>query len=108
MASLGSYSFLVSQLLAFAAVVMLALMLRWTFRRGRSLVASVPRTGEPGDYGLLEPVASPASLPEAELIRARLVGQGIRATVASTTQGPRVMVFATEARTARALLKGPR
>ena len=40
-----------------------------------------------------------------ELIRARLVGQGVRATLAPTTEGPRVMVFDEEASVARALLK---
>lgn len=108
MASLGSYSFVYGPLVAFAVVGLLALLLRWTFRRGSSLVAPRPRVGAPDDYGLLVPVAAPASFAEAELIRARLEGVGIRATLAPTTQGPRVLVFPDEARTARALLRGPR
>ena len=108
MPSLGSYSFAYGPVVAFAVVGLLALLLRWTFRRGGSLVQSRPRVGEPEDYGLLVPVAAPATFAEAELIRARLVGQGIRATLAPTTQGPRVLVFPDEERTARALLRGPR
>ncbi len=104
----GSYSFVYGPIVAFAAVGVLMLLLRWTFRRGRSLVAAPPRAGAPDDYGLLVSVAEPPSFAEAELIRARLVGLGVRATLAPTTQGPRVLVFQEEARAARALLRGPR
>ena len=108
MPALGSYSATYGLVVAFAVVGLLALLLRWTFNRGTSLVAPRPKPGDPDDYGLLVAVASPATFAEAELIRARLAGQGIRATLAPTTQGPRVMVFPDEARTARALLRGPR
>ena len=54
------------------------------------------------------PVASPATFVEAELIRSRLVAAGVRATLAPTTTGPRVMVFPDEEKVARALLRGPR
>jgi hypothetical protein len=107
-ASLGSYSYVYGPLVAFAALLTLVLALRWTFRRGRSVVAAPSRPGAPDNYGLLVAVATPATFAEAELLRARLAGQGIRATLAPTTEGPRVMVFAHEATTARALLRGPR
>jgi hypothetical protein len=106
--ALGSYSATYGLVVAFAVVGLLALLLRWTFRRGTSLVAAPPKVGDPDDYGLLVAVAAPATFAEAELVRARLVGQGIRATLAPTTQGPRVLVFPDEAKTARALLRGPR
>ncbi|GAA4345789.1 hypothetical protein GCM10023145_02850 [Angustibacter luteus] len=108
MASWGSYSFVYGPVVAFAAVGLLVVLLRWTFRRGSSLVAAPPRSGSPDDYGLLVAVAEPPSFAEAELIRARLAAQGVRATLAPTTEGPRVMVFRDEARVARALLRGPR
>jgi hypothetical protein len=41
-------------------------------------------------------------------MRAALVEHGVRATLAPTTDGPRVLVFADEARAARAVLRGPR
>lgn len=104
---LGSYSALYGPLVAFGVVGLLALLLRWAFRRGSSLVAAPPRPGAPDDYGLLVAVAAPSSFAEAELIRARLVGYGVRATLAPTTEGPRVLVFHEEARVARALLRGP-
>ncbi|GAB3591340.1 hypothetical protein GCM10027446_08930 [Angustibacter peucedani] len=104
----GSYSFVYGPLVAFAAIGVIVLLLRWTFRRGSSLVAAPPRPGAPDEYGLLVPVASPPTFAEAELIKARLVGQGVRATLAPTTDGPRVLVFRDELRTAEALLRGPR
>lgn len=108
MPQLGSYSPLYGPVVALAVVGLLALLLRWTFRRGSSLVAPPPRPGAPDDYGLLVPVASPSTFAEAEVIRARLVGHGVRATLAPTTDGPRVLVFRDEARVARALLRGSR
>ena len=105
MASWGSYSYLYGPLMAFLAVALLVLLLRWTFRRGSSVVERRPQRGTASDYGLLVAVAAPPTFAEAELIRARLVGQGVRATLAPTTEGPRVMVFDEEASVARALLK---
>jgi hypothetical protein len=105
MASWGSYSYVYGPLMAFLGVALLVLLLRWTFRRGHSVVERRPRSGSASDYGLLVPVAEPPTFAEAELIRARLAGQGVRATLAPTTDGPRVMVFGEEASVARALLR---
>jgi hypothetical protein len=84
-ASWGSYSYVYGPAVAFFAVALLVLLLRWTFRRGSSVVERRPRRGTASDYGLLVPVAAPPTFAEAELIRARLVGQGIRATLAPTS-----------------------
>lgn len=107
MASLGSYSYVYGPLVALGSVAVLVLLLRWTFSRGGSFVERRPRSGAVTDYGLLVPVAEPATFAEAELIRARLVSQGVRATLAPTTQGPRVLVFPQDASVARALLRRP-
>jgi hypothetical protein len=104
-ASWGSYSYVYGPAVAFLAVGLLAMLLRWTFRRGSSVVERRPRRGPASDYGLLVAVAEPPTFAEAELIRARLVAQGVRATLAPTTEGPRVMVFGEEASVARALLR---
>ncbi|GAB3677993.1 hypothetical protein [Angustibacter aerolatus] len=108
MASWGSYSYLYGPLIAFVAVGVLVLLLRWTYRRGRSVVERPARRGGQGEYGLLVPVAEPATFAEAELIRSRLAASGVRATLAPTTDGPRVMVFGDDARVARALLRQQR
>jgi hypothetical protein len=107
-ASWGSYSYVYGPAVALLAVGVLALILRWSYRRGGSLVERRARRGTEQDYGLLVAVAEPATFAEAELVRARLVAQGVRATLAPTTQGPRVMVFPDEVSVARALLRGPR
>lgn len=104
----GSYTFLFGPLVALVAVAVLALLLRWTFSRGTSLVEKRPRTGRESDYGLLVPVAQPATFTEAEAARRRLAEVGIRATLAPTIDGLRVMVFARDAAGARAHLAGPR
>ena len=93
MPSWGSYSFLFGPLVAFAVVGLLALVLRWTFSRGHSLVARPARPGRPDDYGLLVSVAEPGTFVEAEMIAAKLRAAGLRATLAPTQDGPHVMVF---------------
>ncbi|MFC5998153.1 hypothetical protein ACFP6A_05355 [Quadrisphaera sp. GCM10027208] len=100
-----SYSYLLGPLVAFAMVAVLALLLRWAFSRGHSLVESPPRAGAPQDYGLLVAVAEPATFVEAEVLRRRLAEAGITATLAPTTLGPRVLVFPRDADTARAVLR---
>jgi hypothetical protein len=103
----GSYSFLFGPLVAAVMVVVLALLLRWTWASGRSLVERPGRSGPPGEYGLLVPVADPPTVIEAEVVRRRLEAAGIRATLAPTTVGPRVMVFGRDEQRARAVLAEP-
>lgn len=105
--SWGSYSYVYGPIVALAAVGVLVLLLRWTYSRGHSIVSRPAKQGHEDEYGLLVPVATPATFVEAELIRSQLVSAGIRATLAPTAQGPRVMVFREEERVARALLRGP-
>lgn len=107
MASWGSYSYLFGPVVAFLLVALLVLLLRWTFSRGRSVVERPSHRGRASDYGLLVAVAEPATFVEAELIRRKLVDAGIRATLAPTTEGPRVMVFGADAGAARAHLEQP-
>ncbi len=91
-------------LAALPVVAVLALLLRWAYGRGGSLVERKPRVGRSSDYGLLVPVSAPGSVIEAELQRRRLEDSGIRATLVTTADGPRIMVFPEHERIARALL----
>jgi hypothetical protein len=91
--------------IALVVVGVLALLLRWAFSHGSSVVERRPRAGHEDEYGALVPVASPGSVIEAEILRLKLVDAGIRATLARTIDGPRILVFPEEARTARALLR---
>ena len=50
-------------------------------------------------------VAEPPTFVEAEVLRRRLADAGLRATLAPTTQGPRVLVFPEDAKAARLVLR---
>jgi hypothetical protein len=103
----SSASYLIGPLTAFAVVGVLVLLLRWAFGgRSRSLVERRPTTGGSGEYGLLVPVAAPGTFVEGEMLRRRLEDAGLRATLVTTSEGPRVMVFPEDERVARALLRG--
>ena len=102
-----SYSFLFGPTVALAVLLILMVLLRWTFSRGKSVVARPGRRGEPEDYGLLVPVASPATMIEAEVVRRTLEAADVRATVAETLQGPRVMVMRQHEQVARHVLARP-
>jgi hypothetical protein len=91
-------------LVALVAVGLLALLLRWACAPGRSLVARTPRRGAPTDYGLLVPVATPADMATGRAWCALLAGHGVRASLAYTQAGLRVLVWPDEADTARRLL----
>jgi hypothetical protein len=101
----SSFSYAFGPVLAFGALGVLVLLLRWAFGHGRSLVERRATPGAPQEYGLLVPVAEPATFVEAEIARLRLVGAGLRATLAPTTQGPAVLVFPDDLETARLVLR---
>ncbi len=93
--------------MAFAAVGVLALILRWAYSGSRrSLVERVSRPGAEDEYGLLIAIASPSTYIEGEMLRRRLADAGFRATLATTTEGPRLMVFRHDERAARLILAG--
>jgi hypothetical protein len=106
-ASAGSLGYLLTPVVAFLVVGVLALLLRWAFGgRPRSLVERRARAGPRSEYGLLVDVAAPGTFVEGELLRRRLLDHGVRATVAGTDEGPRLMVFAADEHRARRLLAG--
>jgi hypothetical protein len=100
----NAYSYAFGPLFALLAFGILVLLLRWAFARGSSVVAAPPRTGRPEEYGLLVPVATPGSYVEGEVLRRRLVAAGLRATLAQTVEGPRVLVFPDDEARARQVL----
>ncbi len=102
----GSYSFVFGPVIALGVVGVLALLLRWAFSPGHSLVERRPEVGSPEQYGLLVAIAEPPTFVEAEVLRRRLSDAGLRATLAPTTEGPRVMVFPEDVKAARLVLKG--
>ncbi len=61
--------------------------------RKTSLVAAAPKAGGQDEYGMLVPVASPPTYIDGEILRRRLEDAGIKANLANTLDGPRVMVW---------------
>jgi hypothetical protein len=102
----GSFSYAFGPIVALLVVGVLMLLLRWAFSSGHSLVERRPEVGSPEQYGLLVPVAEPPTFVEAELVRRRLSDAGLRATLAPTTEGPRVLVFPEDVKAARLVLRG--
>ena len=101
----NSFSFAFGPLVAVGLVGLFVLILRWAFRRGASVVAAAPRPGPSDDYGLMVPIASPATYIDGEVARRRLEAHGVRATLAQTLDGPRVMVWPADEARARAVLR---
>lgn len=104
MANWGSWTYLYGPAMAFVGIGLLVITLRWAFGSGASVVERPVRPGAPQEYGLLNPVASPPTLIEAEIIRLHLSEGGVKATVALTNDGPRVMVWPADEARARQLL----
>lgn len=104
MAPGGGFSYLVGPTAAFIVIGLLALLLRWAFARGGSLVERPAQRGRPEDYGLLVTVATPDNPGLAEDMHARLESAGLRSTVVATESDVRVMVFPTDLEQARAEL----
>jgi hypothetical protein len=94
-----------SYLIVLLVVALLALLLRWAFSgRSRSLVERRARQGHEDEYGLMVAVASPGTFIEGEVARQRLADAGIRASLVTTSDGPRVMVLEPDQARARQVL----
>jgi hypothetical protein len=83
----------------------MVLILRWAFARGGSVVERPAKAGNPDEYGMLVPVASPGNYIEGEVMRRSLVDAGLRASLAQTNDGPRIMVWPKDVESARKILK---
>lgn len=105
----GSYNYFFGPVIALLALLVLILLLRWAFSTGHSLVERPSRKGAASEYGLLVAVAAPPTFIEGEILRQSLERQGVKANLANTLDGPRLMVFPRDEKRARELLaKGPR
>ena len=90
----GRHVFALGPMLAFLVIGGFVLLLKWAFPgRNTSLLANRTRPGDADtDYGLLTPVGQPTSAVEAAMWQEALRSAGIRATIAQTTSGARLMV----------------
>lgn len=106
--SWGSFSYAFGPLVAAGVIALFVVLLKWAFGRGKSLIAAPATPGNPNEYGLLVPVASPANYIEGEVMRRTLEDAGVRSNLAHTNTGPRVMVWPVDEKRAREVLKrGP-
>ena len=104
----NSFSYIVGPIIAFAGLGLLVILLRWTFKRGGSLIAAPAQQGDPQQYGLLIPVAQPGTYIEGEMLRHSLEDAGVKATLTQTLDGPRIMVWPKDEARARGLIQGQR
>ena len=92
-------------LAGFLVMLILMMLLKWAFARGKSVIERPIRVGEEAEYGLLRVVAKPSNHIEGEMLRQKLLTNGIKATLTQTKRGPRVMVFPEEVKAAEAILR---
>lgn len=85
---------------------LLILLLRWAYGSGQrsSLIERRPAVGHTDEYGLLVAIAAPGNYIEGEIACQRLEEAQIKATLVTTADGPRVMVFREDEALARRLL----
>jgi hypothetical protein len=83
----------------------LMILLKWAFSRGKSVVERPLTIGEENKYGMLRVAAQPKNHIEGEMIRQKLIENGIRANLTQTKDGPRVFVFPEELKAAEAILR---
>lgn len=95
-----------SSFAGFFVLGVLIVLLRWSFSRGKSVVERPRRVGNDDEYGILEVVATPNNYIEGEMLKRRLIDNGIKATLTQTKQGPRILVFPNEVKAAQAVLRG--
>lgn len=101
----GSFSYAFGPVLGVIGVGVLVLILRWAYKPGASLVEKPVRPSSTDNYGMLVPVAHPVNYADGEVLRRTLEDANIKATLAFTVEGPRVMVFPRDEAIARATLK---
>jgi hypothetical protein len=81
----------------FGGIIMmagLAVALRWTFGTGKNLPGPrIPDPSDPTGDGLLEEVSRVPTEPAAQVLRSRLLANGIRATVGRADDAYRLLVF---------------
>jgi len=92
-------------MVAAAAIGVFIVILRWSSKRGSSVVAAAPSPGSEEEYGLLVVVSRPDNYIDGEIQRRTLEDAGIKATLTYTLDGPRVMVWPADEQRAKTLIK---
>ena len=93
--------FLLGPLIGVGWLLLMGLLLRWTFNRRGSIAGASRRPAAPDAYGQLRPLKPVRTQDEAAQVRGRLQRAGIRSTLANTTDGLYVMVWESDLDRAR-------
>jgi hypothetical protein len=101
----NSFSYIFGPIIAFIGIGAMVLVLRWAYARGTSVVAAPAKAGRTDEYGLLVCVASPPDYVQGEILRRKLENQGVRANLAQTLEGPKLMVWPIDQDLATSLLR---
>jgi len=99
-----AFSFAFGPVIGLLAIGIMVLVLRWAFVRGKSVVERPATKGSPDEYGMLIPIASPADYIQGEIVRRSLTDSGIKATLATTTEGPRILIWPGDEQRAQSIL----
>jgi len=100
----NAFSYVFGPVVGLVAIGIMILILRWAFARGKSVVERPSKNGSPAEYGMLVPIASPADYIQGEMLRQQLLTAGIRATLATTTEGPRLLIWPSDQGKAQKIL----
>jgi hypothetical protein len=92
-------------LVAFGGIIVLIIILRWAFGGKSSLVERQSTLGKESDYGLMVPVTSPTNFIEGEMYRRLLEDSGLRSNLATTLDGPKLMVWPNDLARAKEIIK---
>ena len=101
----NAFSFAFGPVFGLCTIGIMVVILRWAFARGQSVVERPAKNGNADDYGLLVPIAAPSNYIEGEMIRRELQEVGIRTSLATTTDGPRILVWREDEEKARSIVK---
>ena len=93
--------FVIGPLFGVAWLGVIGLLLRWTFSRRGSIAGASRRPAAPDAYGHLRPLRKVMTQDEASILRGKLQREGIRSTLANTTDGLYVMVWPADLERAR-------
>lgn len=99
-----AYSFVFGPLMAFFIVGLFALILRWAFAPGSSLVTAPIRPSDPTDYGLLDVVCLVKDPHHGAAQVRELAAQGVKANLIYTTAGLALMVWPKDLQKAKEVL----
>jgi len=105
MPSWNAFSFIYGPLVAFIGLGIMILILRWAFGGRKSLIERSVTTDHSSNYGLMKVAASPPNLIEGEMQRRALIDAGLRANLANTLDGPKLMVWPEDLAKAKKILK---